>query len=77
MERPALKDFVYGGLSELMSNSKYYHYSRVGVDYSHWTEDGIRALAEYTNVVGHMMIRAQEEDLDRRAKDMVLAELKK
>ena len=77
MERKALKDFVYGGLTELMSNDRYYHYSRVGINYSHWTDDGLQALAEYTNVIGHMVIKAQEEDLDRRAKDMVMAELKK
>lgn len=77
MEKKALKEFVYGGLTELMSNSQYYYYSQVGAAYSHWTEDGLIALTEYTNVIGHMMIRAQEQDLDRRAKDLVLAELKK
>lgn len=77
MEKQAVKDFVYGGLLELMQNSRYYHHSRVGADYSHWTEDGLKALMDYTNYVGHIMIKSQEEDLDRRAKEMVLSELKK
>ena len=76
MEKQALKDFIFGGLTELMNDSKYYHYSRIGIDYCHWTEAGVKALTEYTNFIGTMMIRAQEEDLDQRAKEMVLEGLK-
>lgn len=76
MERQALKDFVYGGLTELMSNSRYYYYSKISADYNRWTDEGLIALAEYTNFVGHLILRAQQEELDRRAKDMVMESLK-
>lgn len=77
MEKAALKEFIYGGMLELMRNRKYYYHSPVGVDYCHWTEEGVKALAEYTNFVGAIMIKSEEADLNARAQNLVLAELKK
>jgi hypothetical protein len=56
MDRSAIKEFTYGGLMELMRNRKYYYHSNVGPTYSHWTEDGEKALVEYMNMVGWKMI---------------------
>lgn len=76
MDDAALKDFIYGGVRELMKNRKYYYYSPIGQKYCHWTGDGSRALEQFMNLVGFQMIQNEEEDLIKRSKDMVLRGLK-
>ena len=76
MDKTAVKDLIFGGIDELMQDKRYYYYSSSGHHYSHWTEAGKQALLEYMQVMGWKLRQAQEEDLDRRAKDMVLRELK-
>jgi len=76
MDRQAIKDLTYGGIQELLKNRTYYYHSSVGSGYSHWTEEGKAALAEFMNMVGFEMLRAEEAELDRRAKKMVMDGLK-
>jgi len=76
MDKSALKDLVYGGIRELINNRDFYHYSSVGSSYSGWTEDGIKALNEYMNGMGWMIMKAEIEDLDARAKELILNTLK-
>lgn len=76
MDRQAIKDLMYGGITELMNNRNYFYWSSVGSNYSHFTDEGKVALAEFMALVGPKMKEAEEASLDRRAKDMVLKELK-
>jgi hypothetical protein len=76
MDRRAVKELMYGGIAELMRNSHYFYRSTVGAQYCHWTEEGQKALAEYMTIIGYKMIEAEEADLDRRSKDIVLRTLK-
>jgi hypothetical protein len=76
MNRDAIKDFMYGGVMELMKNRTYYYYSTVGPEYCHWTEEGEKALAQYMTLVGRQMLEAEEKELDQRAKNIVLNTLK-
>jgi hypothetical protein len=76
MERSAIKELMYGGINELMHNHKYYYYSDVGGDYCHWTEEGKAALIEYMNMISYRMMRAEEEDINKRSKDLVMKGLK-
>jgi hypothetical protein len=76
MDKGAVKDIVYGGLLELQRNRAYYYYSEVGSKYCYWTEQGQEAVAEFLKEMAPLMRQAEEQDLDRRAKDMVLNELK-
>jgi len=76
MDRQAVKDLMYGGIAELMRNRQYFYYSSVSSHYSHWTEEGHKALAEYMNVISHKMLETEEAELDKRAKDIVLNTLK-
>ena len=76
MRKDALKEVLYGGVMELMRNRNFYYHSRVGAEYSHWTEDGYKALAEYVDTIGYMMLQTEEKELDTRAKDIVLRGLK-
>jgi hypothetical protein len=76
MDKSALKELVFGGVIELMRNRHYFYHSSVGSHYSHWTEEGTKALAEYMTIMGYKMLEAEEAELDQRAKDMVLNTLK-
>jgi hypothetical protein len=76
MNKQAVKDLTYGGLMEMLNNRNLYYKSSVGKDYSHLTEDGKAAVAEFMELIAWKMIQAEEADLDRRAKEMVLKELK-
>ena len=76
MERTAIKELMYGGINELMHNRKYYYYSAGGGDYSHWTDEGKEALISYMNMISYKMIQAEEADINKRSKDLVMNGLK-
>jgi len=76
MDRSAIKDFIYGGLTELVRDRKYYYHSSAGSTYSHLTEEGRVALVEYMEMVSWKMLEVERTDIDKRAKEMVLSGLK-
>lgn len=76
MQKAALKDLIYGGLEEIMNNKTYYYHSSIGAGYSHLTNEGKEAVAEYMEIMSWKIKEANELDLDKRAKDMVIKELK-
>lgn len=76
MEKQAIKDLMYGGVSELMNNSRYYYRSTVGKHYCHWTESGKEALDEFMKEITQHIYDAEQVSLDQRAKELVLKELK-
>lgn len=76
MEKQAIKDLMYGGICEMMHNRKYYYRSSVGSGYSHWTEEGKVAMEKFVRDMTQYIWDAEESELDKRAKDMVLKELK-
>lgn len=77
MQKSAIKDIVYGGLEELIRNRNYYYHSSVGAGYSHLTEEGRAAVAEFMDIMAFKMKEAEDADLDFRAKQQVLDQLKK
>ena len=77
MDKQAIKDLTYGGISELMKNSRYFYRSTVGKSYSHWTEQGQEALLKFVAEMSAHMVAADYAELDARAKEMVMNELKK
>jgi hypothetical protein len=76
MEKGAIKDLVYGGMEELLNNSRYYYHSSVGASYSHLTDAGKDAVTEYMNLMAWKIKEASEADLEVRAKKQVLDALK-
>ena len=77
MQRPAIKDMIYGGLMEIMRNRQYYYHSGVGSHYSHFTDEGREAVQEFFNLMSGKMMEAEHAELDERAKQQVINELKK
>ena len=76
MEKAAIKDLVYGGLEEILNNRRYYYHSSVGLGYSHLTDEGKVAVLEYMDLMAFKIKQAENSDLDRRAKQQVLDQLK-
>jgi hypothetical protein len=76
MQKSAIKDLVYGGMEEILNNRSYYYHSSVGRDYSHLTEDGKVAVLEFMDLMAWKIKQAEEADLNDRAKQQVLAQLK-
>lgn len=76
MEKSAIKDLLYGGVSELMKNHRYYYQSSVGKSYCKWTDDGEQALKEFVTEITHFITEADKKELDVRAKQIVMDSLK-
>ena len=76
MEKQAIKDLMYGSLNELMQNSRYYYHSRIGAEYCRWTDEGQLILNQYMAEITKLIYDADQNELDRRAKELVLKELK-
>jgi hypothetical protein len=77
MDKAAIKDLIYGGIEEILNNNRYYYHSSIGREYSHFTDLGKQAVAEFMDIMAYQMRAAENSDLDRRAKEQVLAQLKK
>ena len=75
MEKPAIKEFLYGSLSEILRNKNYYYMGH-SADYSHLTDQGDAAVRDLINLICWQIVKADEADLDRRAKELVMKELK-
>jgi hypothetical protein len=76
IEKEAVKDMFYGGLLEIMNNSRYYYKSSVNAEFSHFTDQGKTFIEEYVKYIAIMMLRVEEESLNKRAKEMVINGLK-
>ena len=76
MEKQAIKELMYGGIKEIMNNNRYYYHSSVGKNYSNFTPVGKEVVQEFVHDLAGYIVEAENADLDKRAKDMVLQELK-
>jgi hypothetical protein len=76
MDKTAIKHMMYGGIKELMSDRKYYYTSGMGKNYSHFTDEGKLAVHEFVTEIAAYITEAENKELDSRAKEMVLRELK-
>ena len=76
MEKQAIKQLMYGGIKELMSDRRYYYNSSTGRNFSHFTDEGKVAVNEFVTEIAAYITEAENKELDNRAKEMVLKELK-
>ena len=76
MEKDVVKDLIWGGLIELTNNKEFYYRSVVGSEYGQWSEKGTLVMMEFMNSMTRQMVAAEEQDLNRRAKEMVIKGLR-
>lgn len=77
MNRQAVKDLIYGGLAEITKNNNYYYSSSVGSNYNHLTDQGREVVMEYLEGMIRVLHQTEQEELDQRAKKMVIDGLTK
>lgn len=77
MDKQAIKELMYGGLKEIMSNRIYYYRSSVGKNYSSFTSAGREVMHQFVEDLAGYICQAEDAALDERAKELVLKELKK
>lgn len=76
MEKQAIKEIMYGSISEMMQNKKFYYRSSVGQQYSHWTDEGRENLFKFVEQVTAYVYDAEQKSLDERSKAIMLDTLK-
>jgi hypothetical protein len=76
MDKGAIKEFMYGGLKEILSNRNYYYSSGAGADFSHLTEVGEIVVVDFVNLVARTVLESEEKELNTRAKELVVKGLK-
>lgn len=77
MQKNAVKDLIFGGLSELIQNREYYYHSPLGAEYSHWTDAGEDVMTGFMTIMAFYIAEADAESLDERAKELVMDGLTK
>jgi hypothetical protein len=75
MDKEAVKNLMFGGFCELTRDSRFYHHSTVGPEYCHFTDRGKIAVTDFMTQMAVNLNKA-EEDLNKRAKEMVIKGLK-
>jgi len=70
---------LYMGIVAVLKDDKLYYESRVGKkgEYNHFREGGHEALLRYIDTMAPLILANEREKLDKRAKEMVLEELKR
>ena len=76
LEKTAVKELLYGGIMEIINNREFYYNSRIGSEYNHFTDKGKDAMDEYLKSMASLMLKAEEESLNKRAKELVINGLK-
>ena len=70
---------LYLGIVAVLKDDKYYYESMIGKkgEYNHFREGGEQALLTYIEAMAPLILKNEREKLDKRAKEMVLEELKR
>ncbi len=75
MDKQSVKDVLYGGLLEIVKDPRNFTY--IGqVEFSKFSDKGTAAVLELTSILATLMIKADKEDVDRRAKELTMNALK-
>jgi hypothetical protein len=76
MDKDYIKDVMYGGISELMRNGRYYYRSTVGPEYSKWTEEGREAVLTLVGSASRDIHKVEVELELKRSKELMVKGLK-
>jgi hypothetical protein len=76
MLRRDVERMIIGSVKEIIRDRQYFHYSTVGPEYCHLTEEGNRAIIDLVNILGSRLLKAEAEEDVERSKQLVLDQLK-
>lgn len=80
---PYMNDLIekqlYMGIVAVLKDDKLYYESRIGKkgEYNHFKDGGHEALLRYIDQMAPLILANEREKLDKRAKELVLEELKR
>jgi len=77
ISKEMIKSLLYGTIVEMQDNREYYRRSLVGPEYSSWTEEGQRQLANLMAIMSEQVDAYEREQLKLRSQEYMLEELKK
>lgn len=74
-----LEKQVYAGILAVLNDKNSYHQSTVGEkgEYNHFKDGGKEAILNFVETFAPLMLKQQELELNERAKNLVIEELKK
>lgn len=74
-----LEKQLYMGIVAVLKDDNLYYESRVGKkgEYNHFREGGHEALLRYIDQMAPLILANEREKLDKRAKEIVMEELKR
>ena len=77
MDKQMIKDMLYGTIREMQDDSRYYYRSSVGVEYSHWRDEGEQQLAQMIKVISARVDQIERDRIREASQQLLLDELKK
>lgn len=63
---------VYAGLMEILKDGNLYYHSPIGSEYDTLSETGQQAVIEFVTIMAPHMIKNYRQELDERAKQLVI-----
>ena len=74
-----LEKQLYAGILAVLNDRDAYYQSNIGKkgEYNHFQEGGKEAIIDYIEQLAPLMLKQQNLELDNRAKQLVINELKK
>lgn len=72
-----LPNQVYAGLFEILKDKNLYYQSGIDSKYDKFTEKGELAVLEWIKFMAPKMVEVEKQELDARAKQLVVEELKR
>lgn len=70
---------LYMGIVAVLKDDNNYYESRIGKkgEYNHFREGGTEALLTYIDYMAPLILKNERDKLDKRAKEMIVEELKR
>ena len=72
-----LPNQIYAGLFEIVKDKNLYYQSNIDSRYDKFTEKGEQAVLDWIKFLAPKMLEVEKAELDARAKQLVVEELKK
>jgi hypothetical protein len=77
ISKEMIKSLLYGTIVEMQDNRDFYRRSPVGPEYSSWTEEGQRQLANLMSIMSQQVDAYERQQLKLRSQEYMLDELNK